>query len=171
MRQNTGLDAISGNPGLSFFVKFCKKSKKYIEVGKPSAIIRYMAKYKNNYIKDITNILKALADESRVRIVMALAGREKLCVCQIIELLGLAPSTVSKHLYILRQANLIESNKKGRWVYYNLAGGGKNKAVQAVLHWLQKSLAKDAGIKEDKKLLGKILKEDPERLCLKMKKR
>ena len=171
MRQNTGRNAISDKPGLSFFVKFCKKSEKCIEVRELSAIIRYMAKYKNNYIKDITNILKALGDENRVRIVMALVDKGQLCVCQIIELLGLAPSTVSKHLYILRQSNLIESNKKGRWVYYNLAGGGANKSVRKVLHWLQESLAKDAGIREDKKLLGKILKEDPERLCLKMKKR
>jgi len=129
-----------------------------------------MAKYKNNYIKDTTNIMKAFGNINRERIVMSLLGRE-LCVCQIIELIGLAPSTVSKHLYILEQANLIESNKKGRWVYYKLAEAGKNKAVQWALCWLQKSLAKDARIREDKKLLEKILREDPEQLCLKIKKR
>ena len=53
------------------------------------------------------NITKALADENRVRILMALNGRNELCVCQLIDMLQLAPSTVSKHLFILRNARLI----------------------------------------------------------------
>ena len=133
-------------------------------------IIRYMAKYKNNRVKDITNILKALGDANRLRIVMSLL-RGELCVCQIIELLGLAPSTVSKHLYILRQVGLIESNKKGRWVYYRLTRQEQKTQIQTALRWLQDSLAKDAGIREDRRELRKILKEDPEQLCLKIKKR
>lgn len=129
-----------------------------------------MAKYKNDSIKGVTNILKALADRNRLRIVMSLLRRE-LCVCQIIELLGLAPSTVSKHLYILKQANLIESNKKGRWVYCRLTREDEKKEVQRVLCWLQGSLARDAGISEDRRKLREILKEDPEQLCLEINKR
>jgi ArsR family transcriptional regulator, arsenate/arsenite/antimonite-responsive transcriptional repressor len=45
-----------------------------------------------------------------------------LCLSQIIELLGLAPSTVSKHMAILHQAGLAETRKDGRWIYYRLAG-------------------------------------------------
>jgi len=51
---------------------------------------------------------------------MMLSGGE-LCACQIIEMLGLAPSTVSKHMSILRQAGLVETRKEGRWIYYRLA--------------------------------------------------
>ena len=69
-------------------------------------------------MRDFMAIVKALADENRVRALMALRERE-LCVCEIIELLGLAPSTVSKHLSILYQAGLLESRKDGRWVYYS----------------------------------------------------
>lgn len=135
-----------------------------------SQIIRYMAKYKTDNAKHVINILKALADMSRLRIIMVLVGRE-LCVCQIIELLGLAPSTVSKHLYILKQAGLIESDKKGRWVHYGLAPDASNKTVQKAVGWLKEFLAADERIIEDKKRLKKILKEDPERLCLKIKER
>ena len=67
-----------------------------------------------NYISAI----RALGDENRVRILMALRQRP-LCVCEITTLLGLAASTTSKHLFILRQARLIESIKNGRWVSYN----------------------------------------------------
>ena len=66
------------------------------------------------------NITKALADENRVRVLLALRKGE-LCVCQITELFGLAPSTVSKHLSILFQADLVESRKDGLWIYYSLA--------------------------------------------------
>ncbi len=65
------------------------------------------------------SVIRALGDENRLRILMALRHRP-LCVCEITTLLGLAASTTSKHLFILRQARLIESIKNGRWVYYRL---------------------------------------------------
>ena len=64
-------------------------------------------------------ITKAISDPNRVRILMALRAGE-LCVCRIIELLQLAPSTVSKHLTILKRAGLIEGRKEGRWMHYRL---------------------------------------------------
>ena len=129
-----------------------------------------MAKYKNNSIKLVTNVLKAVADTNRQRIVISLLDKE-LCVCQIIELLNLAPSTVSKHLYILKQAGLIEANKNGRWVHYKLNPDRNNKAVQKIIRWLKDSLADDSKIKQDKAKLTKILKQDPEQLCLNLKKK
>ena len=71
-------------------------------------------------MRDLMAVTKALADESRVRILLALEAGE-LCVCQIVELLQLAPSTVSKHMSILKQARLLESRKEGRWMFYRLA--------------------------------------------------
>lgn len=59
-------------------------------------------------MRDLMAVLKALADENRVRVLLAVQGRE-LCVCQIVELLGRAPSTVSKHLSILHQARLVDA--------------------------------------------------------------
>ena len=64
---------------------------------------------------EFMNMTKALSDQNRIRVLMALRKRE-LCVCQIIELLGLAPSTVSKHMSILRHARLVESRKEGIWI-------------------------------------------------------
>jgi ArsR family transcriptional regulator, arsenate/arsenite/antimonite-responsive transcriptional repressor len=115
-------------------------------------------------MRDFMNITKALADETRVRILMSLRGGE-LCVCQITELLGLAPSTVSKHLSILFQANLVESRKDGRWIYYRLPGKIAQVAVREVLDWIEKALAADPRVLEDNKQLKKILKQDPAELC------
>ena len=72
-------------------------------------------------MREFMSITKALADENRIRTLLALRQGE-LCVCQITELFGLAPSTISKHLSILFQAGLVESRKDGRWFYYQLPG-------------------------------------------------
>ena len=61
-------------------------------------------------MREFMTITKALADDKRVRTLLALR-KDELCVCQITALLGLAVSTVSKHLSILYQAGLVESRK------------------------------------------------------------
>ncbi|MDD2772966.1 MAG: metalloregulator ArsR/SmtB family transcription factor [Elusimicrobiales bacterium] len=70
-------------------------------------------------MKTLVQMIKALADENRLRIALMLKGRE-LCVCQITAALKLAPSTVSKHISLLEQAGLVETRKKGRWVHCRL---------------------------------------------------
>ena len=112
----------------------------------------------------ILAISNALADETRVRAVLALQGGE-LCVCQLIELLGLAPSTISKHLFLLKQAQLIESRKEGRWIHYRLAGDDAPQAVRDALAWLFASAAKEPDALDDAKRLKTILKQDPEDIC------
>ena len=109
-------------------------------------------------------ITKALSDENRVRTLMALKGRE-LCVCQITELLGLAPSTVSKHMSILANARLVESRQDSRWRYYRLAGDEATDEVRDAIAWAFRSLLKTPRIQRDTERLEEILKVDPEVLC------
>jgi DNA-binding transcriptional ArsR family regulator len=110
------------------------------------------------------NITKALADENRIRTLLALRQGE-LCVCQITELFGLAPSTVSKHLSILSQAGLVESRKDGRWIYYMLPGEDAPVEVREAIDWVEKSLDAMPQILDDAKQLKRILKQDPTDLC------
>ncbi|NQT86203.1 helix-turn-helix transcriptional regulator [bacterium] len=117
-------------------------------------------------MRDALAITKALADESRLRALCALRGRE-LCVCQIIELLGLAPSTVSKHMSILHQARLVDSRKKGRWVYYRLAGPRAASQVREAVRWVLRALKQDEQTREDDARLAAILEIAPEELCRK----
>jgi len=112
----------------------------------------------------VSQVAKALGDPNRLRIIFALAGRE-LCVCQITELLGLAPSTISKHMYILRQAQLVTCRKQGRWIHYRLIGRGGPKPAADAIKWIRTSLANDPQILRDAKRLQKILRMDPEKLC------
>ncbi|OGH00427.1 MAG: hypothetical protein A2600_05360 [Candidatus Lambdaproteobacteria bacterium RIFOXYD1_FULL_56_27] len=66
---------------------------------------------------DLERRFQALSDASRLRI-LGLLQERPLCVCEIKEALGLAISTVSKHLSLLKDARLVESEKRGKWVYY-----------------------------------------------------
>jgi DNA-binding transcriptional ArsR family regulator len=117
-------------------------------------------------MREALDITKALADEKRLRILMALVDGE-LCVCQITELLELAPSTVSKHMSILRQARLLEARKDGRWMYYRLAGRGASQAVREAISWTRRNLADTSQINRDDKKLAKIRRMDREILCRK----
>lgn len=107
-------------------------------------------------------ISKAFAEENRIRILNMLREQE-LCVCQIIEVLNLAPSTVSKHLSILEQAQLIESEKRGRWVYYQLAKKPL-RVIQGSYKLIFDSIREDKQIKRDLQKLKKVLNTDLEKL-------
>lgn len=115
-------------------------------------------------MREFMAIARALSDENRVRILMFLNGRE-LCVCRIIAVLRLAPSTVSKHLFILKAAYLIESRKQGKWIHYRLAGKTAPKTALDALDWARTSLRDDNQTAEDLKRLKTILKISPEKLC------
>ncbi|OHB66739.1 MAG: hypothetical protein A2Y76_00870 [Planctomycetes bacterium RBG_13_60_9] len=117
-------------------------------------------------MRDVLDMTKALADGNRLRVLMALADGE-LCVCQIVELLQLAPSTVSKHMSILRQARLVDGRKDGRWMYYRLPDGDAPKAPRDALVWVRRSLAESPQAVQDKRRLKAILAMDPEKLCRK----
>ncbi len=129
-------------------------------------IFRRLAKYDNTDMRDFVNITKALADATRIRVLLALRPGE-LCACQITELFGLAPSTMSKHLYLLRQAGLVDSRKEGRWIYYRLPGKEAPASVRQAIEWVHGSLADDPIIREDTKTLKAVLKCDPADLCKK----
>lgn len=92
---------------------------------------------KRTPLSQTTDILKALANPSRLRILAILQGGE-LCVCQISGVLGLAASTVSAHLSDLRKAGLLLEQKRAKFVYYSLspdpaAVGWQRLAAESVL--------------------------------------
>ena len=115
-------------------------------------------------MRDFLNVTKALADSNRLRILLALRRRE-LCVCQITELLNLAPSTVSKHLAILQHARLVQSRKDERWVHYRPAERSAPAVIREALDWVWKSLRTDPRILNDSKQLTIILRQDPKDIC------
>ncbi len=112
-------------------------------------------------MRDVLKIFKALSDPNRLRIIKMLEIRP-LCVCEITDILDLATSTVSKHLSILREAELILDAKEGKWVNYRLNQATANQYVNQMLLLLEKWLPDDRIIQEDAQ---KVLAIDRYALC------
>jgi len=65
-------------------------------------------------------VLKALADPTRIKLVRALMIEERLCVCDLAALVGVSPSGVSHQLRLLRSCRLVRPEREGKMVYYRL---------------------------------------------------
>ncbi len=110
-------------------------------------------------MNELLVVTKALSDKTRVRALMSVVDGE-LCLCQIIELLGLAPSTVSKHMHVLQQAGLVERRKAGRWHFYRLADSTGSPAAQRALKWVVAELRNEPMIVADAKKIRQVRKQD-----------
>ena len=73
-------------------------------------------------MKKIAQKFKALSDETRLRI-LALLSVDEMCVCDLMAILDLPQSTVSRHLAYLRNAGWVEDRRQGVWMYYRLVVG------------------------------------------------
>lgn len=65
-------------------------------------------------------VLKALAHPARLKLVDVLAEHQEVCVCDLTETIGMDMSTVSRHLTQLKNAGIVESDKRGQMVFYSL---------------------------------------------------
>ena len=96
--------------------------------------------------------MKALSDPNRVRVVKLLQTQE-LCVCEIQAVLGLAQSTVSKHLKILEDAGLVEKERQGTWMIYSLADGSESAYAETMLKTISAWLENDNELKRMREAL------------------
>ena len=72
------------------------------------------------FVLELVGIARVLGDPTRVRIVAALRNGE-LCVCELVDALGISQSSLSSHLQICRQAGVVSTRKESRWIYYSLS--------------------------------------------------
>lgn len=70
-------------------------------------------------IEDVVSICKALGDENRIRIVQMLIDGE-MCACDLLEKLKITQPTLSHHMKILTQIQLVNVRKDGRWMHYSI---------------------------------------------------
>lgn len=99
---------------------------------------------------------KALADQTRLRILNLLVQYPELCVCELTDALGLAQPKISRHLAILRETSLLQDRKLGLWVHYRLHPELKPWA-QAILNNLQLASQDELIYQEDKQRLQQIM--------------
>jgi len=83
-------------------------------------------------------LLKALSDRQRLRILAALHQTDELCACQLVELLGLSGATTSRHLARLKATGLVAERRDGRWSHFRLGPSLDSQPLLAA--WLRASL-------------------------------
>ncbi len=115
-------------------------------------------------MRDFELALKAVGDPTRTRILKLLEAGG-LCVCQVQAVLGLAPSTVSKHLAILKHAGLVEDRRDGKWIEYALSEGSHNPHVDRVLALLRGPLDREPAVLADRRRLREIRSIPRVELC------
>ena len=76
-------------------------------------------------MKTTARMFKALSDETRLRILCLLLDGE-LCVCDIMEVLQLPQSTVSRHLAYLKNSGWVDDRRCGVWMYYSIVDDGND---------------------------------------------
>jgi ArsR family transcriptional regulator len=123
-----------------------------------------MAKWRNEDVtlEGLAGAYAALGDETRLRLLAAC--RVERCVCQLVELIALAPSTISKHLAVMRRAGLLEARREGRWMHYRVPsapGAGVAGLLGAALDAMEGSEV----VRADAARLADIDRIDPEALC------
>lgn len=110
------------------------------------------------------NVMKAVADPTRVRILKILEKGE-LCVCQIIAVIALSQSTISKHLFLLRAAGLVKDRRDKRWIHYALDGANENPYAATMLRTLRKWLNDDPVVLKDLERAGLARAIGPVAIC------
>jgi len=80
--------------------------------------LRETATASDSRLADAATLFKALSDETRLRMVQAIArSQQELCECEIVPQFALSQSTISYHLKVLREAGIVECEKQGLWTY------------------------------------------------------
>ncbi len=75
-------------------------------------------------MKQTARMFKALADETRLRILGLLLSEGELCVCDIMTALQLSQSTTSRHMAYLRNSGWVDDRRSGLWVHYKVTAAG-----------------------------------------------
>ena len=104
-------------------------------------------------------VFRALGDKNRLRVIKMLEAKP-MCVCEITAVLNLAPSTVSKHLSLLHEAELVEETKDGKWVNYSLSSKSRIPFVLEMLKFLRRSLKDDPEVLADMEKAKKVNRVD-----------
>jgi ArsR family transcriptional regulator len=92
------------------------------------------------------HLFKGLADPIRLRIVHLLVQKGELCVCHLTDTLELPQSTISRHLNTLKNAGLVEAERRGQWVYYRMQA---NQHLDAISELLKNSAEDDEQLQND----------------------
>jgi ArsR family transcriptional regulator len=111
-------------------------------------------------MKHLAQTLKALSDPIRLRIVLLLQAEGELCVCDLMAVLGLPQSTVSRHLAYLKRSCWVDTRRQGLWMYYTLSQESCS-ICKELLQTLKQHATNLPEATADRRALAAFLKDKP----------
>jgi ArsR family transcriptional regulator len=112
-------------------------------------------------MKHLIKLLKAIGDPNRIKIMKMLQHRE-MCVCELREAIGISQPSVSRHLKLLQDADLLESRRDGLWINYRWNPEPSNQYAKALMDLIKIWLEEDEEIRS---LILKSSKLNREMIC------
>jgi len=112
-------------------------------------------------MKQLIRVLKALGDPNRMRIMKMLQHRE-MCVCEIKEAIGISQPSISRHLKVLEDADLVEKSRDGLWINYRWNSDPRNPYAKVLMGQMEMWLEDEEEIRS---LLSKASKLDRDVIC------
>lgn len=100
------------------------------------------------YLKEMETFFMALADKTRLRL-LNLMAEDEVCVCFFTEVLGDSQPKISRHLAYLRNADLVEARRDGKWMHYSIRWP-EDDGMREVLRCTLRALADDPEMQLDK---------------------
>jgi len=104
---------------------------------------------------EILTSIKAVSEEIRVRLLLLLMDREA-CVCELMAVFNMAQSKLSHHLIALRDAGLLQDEKRRKWNYYRVNTKSLNQVNRELLLSLSQWLTDDSIVHRDRKALEEV---------------
>jgi ArsR family transcriptional regulator len=116
-------------------------------------------------MKSIARIYKALADETRLRILLLLLENGELCICDLMNSLDMPQSTVSRHVAYMRNAGWLNDRRGGVWMYYSIKPG-LDTFMTALAALTREHLFSAGAAVSDRQRLSAYLKTKTDQSCL-----
>jgi len=113
-------------------------------------------------LKHLAQTIKAISDPIRLRIVLLLQAEGELCVCDLMAVLKLPQSTVSRHLAYLKRSCWVDIRREGVWMYYSLSQKSCD-ICKEVLQILKQHAIDLPEASSDRSTLSAFMKEKPPR--------
>ncbi|MBI4833996.1 MAG: winged helix-turn-helix transcriptional regulator [Planctomycetes bacterium] len=117
-------------------------------------------------MKALIDFGKLVSDPTRVKIIKLLST-QSMCVCELMDILKINQSCVSQHLAILKNHNLIDSRREGKWIVYGIRRKALNGYLKETASFFKKTLGKPPSFKTEYQRLAGL--KNRGLLCLRLK--
>ncbi len=111
-------------------------------------------------MKDLIKVMKALSDETRLRILRVLLEKE-CCVCEVMQALDISQSRASRNLGILQDAGFLKARRDGLWIVYSVDRESANRYATSLAKLLEDSPISNEMIEKDKERLKQAKRIGP----------